>query len=104
MGQDYAVRRAAKKAWKRQSSQNEKKLGDKGAQRKKPNAVRRMCKGMCYKNPSLDLEDLKWNGKLDNEGSDAEEASSAATQLTELSPVGAGLAHYCRWVAATQGQ
>jgi hypothetical protein len=61
MAKDYASRKAAKRTRKR--------LGKDGGpgeaerpkrERKKKNAPRRLCQGMCYNQPKLDEEDLNW--------------------------------------------
>jgi hypothetical protein len=61
MAKDYAARKAAKKTRKRLGKDGRPGEAERPKrERKKKNAPRRLCQGMCYNPPKLDEEDLKW--------------------------------------------
>jgi hypothetical protein len=98
MGQDYAARKIAKKKWKKHASNANGKEGTAKRERKKKNAPRRLCQGMCYQAEGLELkpEDLKWNGGVDSDDSDdgnaeqvcdgGEDSTHAANPAVVLDP------------------
>ncbi len=78
MGQDYATRKLAKKKWKKMGKALAGKEGVAKRERKKSNAPRRLCQGMCYnKAPVLTEEDRRWNGREDSDDSDVAQVRRA---------------------------
>jgi hypothetical protein len=61
MAKDYVARKAAKRTRKRFGK--DERPGDAERpkrERKKKNAPRRLCRGMCYNEPKIDEEDREW--------------------------------------------
>lgn len=81
---DFNQRKSAKAKWKRHGrAAAEKAAADKGAKRirKKPNAKRRLCKGMCYGSPSDIRVEKVWR---DEENSDEEGKAGAAAYDSDV--------------------
>uniref|UniRef100_A0A7S3QZC2 Helicase ATP-binding domain-containing protein n=1 Tax=Dunaliella tertiolecta TaxID=3047 RepID=A0A7S3QZC2_DUNTE len=82
MGTDYDKRKGAKRAWKKVAAKGaEKALADEKTKRRdrKKRKGRRLCQGMCYKDPTITDEDLQWNGKAD----DAEDAAEVPSDIED---------------------
>jgi hypothetical protein len=75
MGQDYNTRKTAKKLWKKHASAALAGKESSGVKRirKKRNAKRRLCQGMCHNDPALTDGDKKWNGRIEENSEDDQE-------------------------------
>eukprot|EP00955_Chlamydomonas_euryale_P031294 329107-Chlamydomonas_euryale.AAC.10 len=69
---DRGTRKNAKKKWQKHAKDAAKRHEDSGVKRvrKKTNAKRRLCHGMCYNDPSTAIteEDRQWGGETDGDG------------------------------------
>jgi hypothetical protein len=61
MAKDYAARKVAKRTRKRLGKDERPGEAERPKrERKKKNAPRRLCRGMCYNEPKIDEEDKEW--------------------------------------------
>lgn len=85
MGVDFIQRKQAKKARKRAGKDFQGASERPKRERKKKNAPRSVCRGMCYSAPVISAEDRAWRGEEEPPASDVEPEVRQAAGCRRLS-------------------